>query len=57
MGLLDSQYAEIVAAGVPVSTLIANCRTIVSVHLDLDEQQSTKAKGLLSDIDGLMKAS
>ncbi len=40
-----------------MSTLIANCRTIVSVHLDLDEQQSTKAKGLLSDIDGLMKAS
>lgn len=56
VGLLDSQYAEIVAAGVPVDTLNANCRAIVSVHLDLNEQQKTKAKDLLSDIKGLMTA-
>ncbi|MEU6349693.1 hypothetical protein ABZ896_10245 [Streptomyces sp. NPDC047072] len=56
VGLLDSQYAEIVAAGVPVSTLIANCRAITSVHLDLDEQQRSMVKGWLGDIDGLMTA-
>ncbi|WP_371598548.1 hypothetical protein [Streptomyces sp. NBC_00564] len=56
VGLLDSQYAEIVAAGVPVDTLIANCKAIASVHLDLDEQQKTKAKSFLSEIKGLMVA-
>lgn len=53
-GLLDSQYAEIIAAGVPVDTLNANCRAIASVHLDLTEQQKTKVKDLLSNIKGLM---
>ncbi|MBT2505136.1 hypothetical protein J7I98_04335 [Streptomyces sp. ISL-98] len=56
VGLLDSQYAEIVAAGVPVGTLIANCKTIASEHLGLDKQQKTKAEDFLSDIEGLMKA-
>lgn len=51
VGLLDSQYAEIMAAGLPVSTLLANSATLIKAHADLPPAEREKAQALLKDIE------
>ncbi|MEU6687303.1 hypothetical protein [Streptomyces sp. NPDC046832] len=50
VGLIDSQYAEIIAAGRGMEQLIDDCRALVDVHLDLDSNQKDKARALLADL-------
>lgn len=49
VGLIDSQYAEIIAAGRGMEQLIDDCR-LVDVQLDLDSNQKDKARALLADL-------
>lgn len=50
VGLLDSQYAETIAAGRGTDQLIDDCRTLVDVNIDLDSNQRAKARSLLMDM-------
>ncbi|TQE33089.1 hypothetical protein [Streptomyces ipomoeae] len=50
VGLIDSQYAEIIAAGRGMDQLIDDCRALVDVNLDLDSNQKDKARALLADL-------
>ncbi len=50
VGLLDSQYAELIAAGRGTDQLIDDCRALVDVNIALEGSERAKARNLLADM-------
>jgi len=54
VGLLDSQYAQIVAAGLAITELIDTCSALAKANRDMGDEERTEILGLLSELKGLL---
>ncbi|WP_405948947.1 hypothetical protein OG588_22920 [Streptomyces prunicolor] len=54
--LLDSKYAELVAAGLSASDLIETCTVLLKVNKEINDDQRTEGLALLSGLRDLLNA-